>query len=75
MGDLGTGNGSPGSKQGPEDESGNTEPDYHPGIGNAPAATVLTDSADTTAPLDWLEGESLTDVKETLTGKTSRRNW
>ena len=67
MGDLGTGNGSPGSKQGPEDESGNTEPDYHPGIGNAPAATVPTDSADTTAPLDWLEGESLTDVKETLT--------
>ncbi|AIQ14933.1 polymorphic toxin-type HINT domain-containing protein [Paenibacillus durus] len=35
MGDLGSGNGSPGSLQGPEDESGNTEPDYHPGNGNA----------------------------------------
>ncbi|WP_317981149.1 RHS repeat-associated core domain-containing protein, partial [Paenibacillus glycanilyticus] len=34
IGDLGTGNGSPGSVQGPEDESGNTEPDYHPGNGN-----------------------------------------
>ncbi|AKG36652.1 hypothetical protein VK70_20770 [Paenibacillus durus ATCC 35681] len=34
-GDLGSGNGSPGSLQGPEDESGNTEPDYHPGNGNA----------------------------------------
>ncbi|MDQ0062443.1 RHS repeat-associated core domain-containing protein [Paenibacillus harenae] len=37
IGDLGTGNGSPGSTQGPEDESGNTDPDYHPGIGNAAA--------------------------------------
>ncbi|TFE19413.1 RHS repeat-associated core domain-containing protein [Cohnella luojiensis] len=34
IGDLGTGNGSPGSVQGPEDDSGNTEPDYHPGNGN-----------------------------------------
>ncbi|WP_042208612.1 RHS repeat domain-containing protein [Paenibacillus durus] len=35
MGDLGSGNGSPGSLQGPEDESGNIDPDYHPGNGNA----------------------------------------
>ncbi|TJY42399.1 RHS repeat-associated core domain-containing protein [Cohnella pontilimi] len=34
IGDLGTGNGSPGSVQGPEDDSGNTVPDYHPGNGN-----------------------------------------
>ncbi len=34
IGDLNTGNGSPGSIQGPEDSTGNTEPDYHPGNGN-----------------------------------------
>ena len=33
IGDLGSGNGSPGSLQGPEDGSGNTVPDYHPGNG------------------------------------------
>ncbi len=33
IGDLGSGNGSPGSLQGPEDSSGNTVPDYHPGNG------------------------------------------
>jgi hypothetical protein len=33
IGDLGTGNGSPGSLQGPEDSSGNTLPDYQPGNG------------------------------------------
>jgi RHS repeat-associated protein len=37
IGDLGTGNGSPGSLQGPEDSSGNTVPDYHPGNGNGKA--------------------------------------
>lgn len=33
IGDLGTGNGSPGSVQGPEDESGSIDPDYHSGNG------------------------------------------
>ena len=33
IGDLGSGNGSPGSLQGPEDNSGNIVPDYHPGNG------------------------------------------
>ncbi|MEX2460399.1 MAG: RHS repeat-associated core domain-containing protein [Paenibacillaceae bacterium] len=46
IGDLGSGNGSPGSLQGPEDSSGNIVPDYHPGIGNA-ESTVSTDSAAT----------------------------
>ena len=33
IGDLGSGNGNPGSLQGPEDSSGNIVPDYHPGNG------------------------------------------
>ncbi|MDQ0062456.1 glycohydrolase toxin TNT-related protein [Paenibacillus harenae] len=46
IGDLGTGNGSPGSVQGPEDESGNTEPDYHLGIGNAAEGTEGTEAVE-----------------------------
>jgi hypothetical protein len=34
IGDLGSGNGSPGSLQGPEDSTGNTVPDYQPGNGH-----------------------------------------
>ncbi|MCF2946469.1 RHS repeat-associated core domain-containing protein, partial [Paenibacillus tarimensis] len=77
MGDLNTGNGSPGSRQGPEDESGNTAPDYHPGIGNAPAAssaaasetdttagTADTTAAETEDALAWLE-ETDAAVQET----------
>ncbi len=40
IGDLNTGNGSPGSIQGPEDSSGNTVPDYHPGNGNKGTKTL-----------------------------------
>ncbi|MCD9020570.1 RHS repeat-associated core domain-containing protein [Cohnella silvisoli] len=44
IGDLGSGNGSPGSVQGPEDGSGNTVPDYHPGNGNQIQAEAATPS-------------------------------
>jgi RHS repeat-associated protein len=69
IGDQKSGNGSPGSLQGPEDSSGNTEPDYHPGIGNAPAdgtsATAATVDAATTADaFAWLDGEPLDGIEE-----------
>ncbi|MFD2613816.1 hypothetical protein [Paenibacillus gansuensis] len=48
IGDLGTGNGSPGSIQGPADGSGNTEPDYHPGNGNGKGKTKSADAAAST---------------------------
>ncbi|MBD3920940.1 hypothetical protein H8B09_19395 [Paenibacillus sp. PR3] len=71
IGDLESGNGSMGSLQGPEDSSGNTEPDYHPGIGNAPAdgkvASMSNDSSTDTATADafaWLEDELLAGIQE-----------
>ncbi|MDQ0114627.1 RHS repeat-associated core domain-containing protein [Paenibacillus harenae] len=58
IGDLGTGNGSPGSTQGPEDESGNTDPDYHPGIGNAAAeGTEGTDVTEVDEAASTVDGE------------------
>ncbi|MDQ0062454.1 RHS repeat domain-containing protein [Paenibacillus harenae] len=57
IGDLGTGNGSPGSVQGPEDESGNTDPDYHPGIGNAAEGTESTDGTEAVEAESTVDGE------------------
>lgn len=66
IGDLGTGNGNPGSMQGPEDGSGNIDPDYHPGIGNqnnvqsqnvSPETEAIT--ADTQTPTDGITLDSV----------------
>ncbi|MDQ6423661.1 RHS repeat-associated core domain-containing protein, partial [Paenibacillus sp. LHD-117] len=61
IGDLGTGNGSPGSVQGPEDESGNTDPDYHPGNGNGKGngknVTEGTQGAEAVEATSTVDGE------------------
>ncbi|TFE19324.1 RHS repeat domain-containing protein, partial [Cohnella luojiensis] len=65
IGDLGTGNGSPGSVQGPEDDSGNIEPDYHPGNvngngkGNSKGAGTKEEAAtETAAPIEEESSEA-----------------
>jgi RHS repeat-associated protein len=65
IGDLGSGNGSPGSLQGPEDSSGNTVPDYHPGngkgIGQGQGKTAASSgsSSGTLSTSDTAESQTL----------------
>jgi len=61
IGDLGTGNGSPGSVQGPNG-GGNTTPDYHPGNGNTnsdgstpnPSSAMVTPTESDSTPTSEL---------------------
>ncbi|WP_052475851.1 RHS repeat-associated core domain-containing protein [Cohnella kolymensis] len=76
MGDLGTGNGSPGSVQGPEDDSGNIVPDYHPGNGKGNGNAKGKESkggatTESTAPIEEESTETVTlDLSTVLTEET-----
>ena len=74
IGDLGTGNGSPGSIQGPEDDSGNTEPDYHPGIGNAPAGLSALMEEEAADELDGILSESDPEPTDDITTDLVKEN-
>ncbi|MEX2460404.1 MAG: RHS repeat-associated core domain-containing protein [Paenibacillaceae bacterium] len=62
IGDLGSGNGSPGSLQGPEDSSGNIVPDYHPGNGNKGKVQIqsLSTETDTTVESPTIQTDGIT---------------
>jgi len=70
IGDLGTGNGSPGSAQGPDGGgNGNTTPDYHPGNGSTPDQSSATVSPTETGSTST--GElTLSDIVTTETEPT-----
>ncbi|MEB3104064.1 RHS repeat-associated core domain-containing protein, partial [Ferviditalea candida] len=70
IGDLGTGNGSPGSLQGPVDENGNIVPDYTPDNNSDPqngsGGTLTGSTLDGT-----LSDNTLSDSTETMTDTTT----
>lgn len=74
IGDLGTGDWSPGSSQGPEDSSGNTTPDYHPGIGNAKIKSVTGTTQTKEATTDEITSEDANTSTEDITSELVMEN-
>ncbi|WP_312752927.1 RHS repeat-associated core domain-containing protein [Rummeliibacillus suwonensis] len=74
IGDLGTGDGSPGSSQGPEDSSGNTTPDYHPGTGNAKIKSATGSTQTKQATTDGSTSEETNISAEDITSELVEEN-
>lgn len=77
IGDLGTGNGSPGSIQGPVDENGNIVPDYHPDNNSDPQSGTSDADISTLAEegylFDTVEQEPTKDITTELVKRNPYR--
>lgn len=65
---------SPGSLQGPKDSSGNTTPDYHPGIGNAKTKSVTDSTQTKEATIDGNTSEDTNTSTEDITSELVKEN-